>query len=114
MPGPVLHVGAVISCPHMGPVTPQSSNVRVQVSGMPVVTIADVFPVAGCPFQIPVGAGTKPQPCVRIQWTVPAARVQVNGTPVLLQLSTGIALSVEQIPQGPPLISGVQPRVIAT
>ena len=114
MPGPLLHVGAAITCSHMAPVTPQSSNVRVQVSGMPVLTMADAFPVALCPFQIPVGAGTKPQPCVRIQWTVPAARVQVNGAPVLLQLSTGVGLSVEQIPQGPPGVSAVQPRVIGT
>jgi len=112
MPGPVLHVGAVIQCSHLGPVTPQSSNIRVQVSGMPVVTMADVFPVAGCPFQVPVGAGTKPQPCVRIQWSVPAARVQVQGTPVLLQTSVGVGLSAEQIPQGPPVVSTVQPRVV--
>jgi hypothetical protein len=114
MPGPVLHVGAVITCPHLGTVTPQSSNVRVQVNGMPALTIADVFPVAGCPFQVPVGAGTKPQPCVRIQWSTPAARVQVNGVPVLLALSTGIGLSAEQIPGGPAVVSAVQPRVVAT
>jgi len=37
----------------------------------------------------------KPQPCIRVQWLVPAARVLVNGQPVLLQTSTGLCLSPE-------------------
>jgi hypothetical protein len=114
MPGPVLHVNAGVTCTHAGPVTAVSSNTRVLVNGMPAVTIADTFTVAGCPFQVPAPSGTKPQPCVRIQWTVPAARVQVNAQPVLVQTSTGVCLSVEQIPQGPPIVAAVQPRVIAT
>jgi uncharacterized Zn-binding protein involved in type VI secretion len=114
MPGPLLHVGAVFTCPHAAPGQVVSSNARVLVSGMPVATMADTYPITGCPFQVPVGAGTKPQPCVRVQWLVPAARVLVNGTPPILATSGGIALSVEQIPQGPPIVSTVQPRVVAT
>ena len=114
MPGPVLHVGAGITCTHAGPVIPATSNARVLVSGMPVVTFADTYPVAGCPFQVPAPSGTKPQPCVKIQWITPAARVLVMGQPVLTQVSAGIGQSIEQIPQGPPILSGVQPRVIAT
>jgi hypothetical protein len=108
---PLLHVGAGITCSHSGPVTPQTTNTRVLVSGMAVLTLNDVFTVAGCPFQVPVGAGTKPQPCVRIQWSAPATRVKVNGIPALLQTSTGLGQSAEQIPQGPPIVSGVQPKV---
>ncbi len=114
MPGPLYHVGAVATCPHAGQVSVVSSNARVLVSGQPVATIGDTYPIAGCPFQIPVGAGTKPQPCVRVQWLVPAARVLVNGQPPILQTSPGVCLSVEQIPQGPPIVSAVQPRVVAT
>jgi hypothetical protein len=114
MPGSLLHVGATVTCTHAAPVTAVTSNSRVLVNGMPVVTISDTFTVAGCPFQIPIPAGTKPQPCVRIQWTVPATRVFVNGQPVLLQVSTGICLSAEQIPQGAPIVSVVQPRVMGT
>jgi hypothetical protein len=84
----------------------------VLLGGQPAATIADLWTVAGCPFQIPVGAGTKPQPCVKIQWTAPAARVLINGTPALLAISPGIGQSVEQIPQGPAVVSVVQPRVI--
>ena len=110
MPGPLFHVGAVAMCPHAGQVTTISSNVRVLVSGMPVATIADTYVVAGCPFTLPP---PKPQPCVRVQWLVGAARVLVNGVPPITQASTGLALSVEGIPGGPPIIVQTQPRVSA-
>jgi len=114
MPGPALHVAAGISCPHGAPAQVAPGNPRVLVAGQPVATMADQYPVAGCPFQVPVGAGTKPQPCVRLQWTVPATRVLAGGSPVLIATSTGLALSAEQIPQGPPVVAAVQPRVVAT
>jgi len=113
MPSPILHVGAVISCPHAGQVLPVTANARVLVNGMPVLLVGDTFPVAGCAFQVPTPSGTKPQPCTGIQWTVPAARVLVNGQPVLGATSTGRCLSAEGIPQGPPMASGVEPRVMA-
>lgn len=114
MPGPLLYVGAVVSCSHAGPVTAQTGNSRVLVSGTPVVTAADAYPVSGCPFQVPVGAGTKPQPCARIQWTTPAARVLVNGQPAMLATSVGLGVSAEGIPQGPPTVAGFQTRAVAT
>src|SRR5574341_627744 len=111
MPGPLFHVGAAAQCPHIGPVQVVSTNARVKVSGMPVATLSDQFLVSGCPFTLPNG---KPQPCVRVQWLVPAARVQVMGQPVILQTSTGLCQSAEQIPQGPPLITSTQTRVVGT
>jgi hypothetical protein len=114
MPGPVYHVGAQGMCPHAGQLSTVSSNTRVLVGGQPAATFADVSTIAGCPFQVPVGAGTKPQPCVSVKWLVPATRVMVNGQPALLQTSTGLCLSAEQIPQGPPTITVNQTRVIAT
>lgn len=110
MPGPLVHVGAAIICTHAAPVTAITSNTRVLVSGMPVVTLADNYVVTGCPFTLPT-TPPKPQPCVRVQWLVPATRVLVNGQPVILQVSSGICLSVEQIPQGPPTVVSAQPRV---
>jgi len=109
MPGFVFHVGATALCPHGGQVQVISSNTRVLVNGMPVATVADQCLVAGCAFTV----GPKPQPCVRVQWLVPAARVLINGQPALLQTSTGLCLSPEQIPQGPPNIVATQPRVSA-
>ena len=70
--------------------------------------------VSGCPFQIPVGAGTKPQPCIKIQWIKPALRVKINGQPALLQDSSGLCQSAEQIPQGPPQVVVTQMRVKGT
>jgi len=111
MPGPLFHVGATAICPHAGQVTTIPTNPRVLVSGMPVATMGDAFTVAGCAFTIPVG---KPQPCVKVQWLVPAVRVLVNGQPVILQTSVGLCQSAEQIPQGPPTVVATQSRVIGT
>src|SRR3954451_5499765 len=111
MPGPLFHVGAATICPPAGQITTISSNSRVLVNGMPVATMADTSLVAGCAFTVPPG---KPQPCVKVQWLVPATRILVNGQPVLLQTSSGLCQSPEQIPQGPPTIVATQPRVIGT
>jgi uncharacterized Zn-binding protein involved in type VI secretion len=88
-----------------------STNTRVLVSGMPVATMGDLYLVAGCPFTVPP---RKPQPCVKVQWLVPTTRVLVNGQPAILQTSTGLCQSVEQIPQGAPIVIATQPRVIGT
>jgi hypothetical protein len=90
-------------------------NPRVLVGGFPVATTANVFAVTGCPFQIPFGVGTKPQPCVKLLWTMPASRVLVMGQPPILTTGVGPGLgqgqSVEQIPQGPPTVKQMQLRV---
>jgi hypothetical protein len=109
MPGPLYHVGTTGICPHGGQITTISSNARVLVSGMPVATFADISIVAGCAFTVPPG---KPQPCIKVQWLTPATRLLVMGQPALLQISTGLCLSPEQIPQGPPSIIVNQTRVI--
>jgi len=109
MPGLVLHVGATVNCPHTAPAQTVSSNTRVVVSGTPVATIADQTTVTGCPFVV----GTKPQPCVLVQWSVPSARVKVNGQPVLLSTSPGLCKSAEQIPQGLAIVGATQTRVVA-
>ena len=111
MPGPVVHAQAVGTCPHGGLLQVISSNTRVLVGGMQAATVADQFLVAGCVFTLP---GGKPQPCVRVQWTTPAARVLVNGAPVVLQTSVGVCVSAEGIPAGPPVLTTVQPRVLGT
>jgi hypothetical protein len=111
MPTPLFHVGASAICPHGGQVTVISVNTRVLVGGAAVATMADTCTVAGCAFTVPPGV---PQPCVRVQWLVPAARVLVMGQPALIQTSTGLCLSAEQIPQGPPTVVATQPRVLGT
>ena len=107
----LYHVGATAMCPHAGNVQVITSNTRVFVSQQPVATFADTYPIAGCPFTVP---GPKPQPCIKVQWLVPASRVFVNGQPVILKTSTGICQSAEQIPQGAPNVVMTQIRVKGT
>ncbi len=111
MPGFLMHVGATAICPHGGQVSTISANARVLVGGQPVATLSDTYLVAGCAFTVPPG---KPQPCVKVQWLVPAARVLVGGQPAVLQTSTGLCQSAEQIPQGSPGVVVTQLRARGT
>jgi len=110
MPGFLMHVGASAICPHGGQVSTISTNARVLVGGQPAATFGDTYLVAGCAFTV----SPKPQPCVKVQWLVPAARVLVGGQPAMLQTSTGLCQSAEQIPQGPPSVVATQVRVRGT
>lgn len=106
--GFLIDKNAVILCTHGGSTQIQTSNVRVKAGGGYVTTLNDLFTIAGCPFTVPA---PKPQPCVKIQWLVPSTRIKVNGSPVLLQNSTGICQSAEQVPQGAPNVLATQLRV---
>src|SRR6266851_7647063 len=104
MPGPILHLNAVVLCVHGGQAMPTVPVPRVLVSGQPVATIAAPYAVVGCPF-VPPAAG----PCVTGQWVVGATRVLAMGQPVAIQ--AGVAVCA---PTGTPLLPmTVQPRVIA-
>lgn len=115
MPGVLLPVGATVQCTHQAPVSSAPTQVRVLVSGQPVATTANLFTVAGCPFTLP---GPKPSPCIQVKWTQPATRILVNGVPALLQTPPGpgpaaaVGLSPEQAPQGAPIVTAMQTRVL--
>ncbi|RYD45545.1 MAG: hypothetical protein EOP63_00860 [Sphingomonadales bacterium] len=111
MPGPVLHTGASATCPHGGMLNIVAASPRVQVSGMPAAVLTDQGLVAGCAFTVPP---SKPQPCVTTRWMVGATRVIANGQPLLINPCVAICQSAEQIPGGPPIITGSQTRVFAT
>lgn len=117
MPGLLLHATAAMTCTHAAPATIVPTQARVLVSGQPVAVVGDMITVAGCPFQVPVGPGTKPQPCVTVKWVMVSARVTIMGKPALVQAGpgpgAGICQSAEQIPQGPPVVSALQARVTA-
>jgi hypothetical protein len=111
MPGFLLTVGSGVQCTHAAAATAQTGNTRVVVGTGPAVTASDKHTVAGCPFTIP---GPKPQPCVTITWAA-ATRVFINGQPAVVQVpgpGQGMCQSAEQIPQGPPIIAGIQTRVM--
>jgi len=118
MPGFLLHATASVTCFHAAGAMVVPSQVRVLVGGQPVATMSDKIAVVACPFQVPVGTATKPQPCVNIQWTMPSTRFLVGGKPAALVpalgIAPGICESVEKIPQGAPNVAAVQPRVIGS
>lgn len=109
MPGPVLHTGAIATCPHGGMLNIIAASPRVMVSGMNAAVLTDQGLVAGCVFTV----GPKPQPCVTTRWIVGATRVLANGQPLLINPCVAICQSAEQIPNGPPIITGSQTRVVA-
>lgn len=109
MPGPMLHQGAIVQCPHLVPAMLATTQPRVLVNGTQALLSSDMVTFAGCPFVV----GNKPQPCARAL-TIPAARVQVNGVPVVTSLGAGLCQSADQLPNGPAFVSMVQPRVVAT
>lgn len=94
MPGPLVHLGATVLCTHAGQATPLVVNPRVQVSGLPVVTLASPYVVAGCALTaVPL------PPCVSGQWVAGATRVFAAGVPVVLALSQSVCA-----PTGTPML----------
>jgi hypothetical protein len=96
MPGPLLHMGATVTCAHAGQAMPTMPNPRVLVSGQPTVTRAAPYVVAGCTLPTPPAANG---PCVTAQWVTSATRVMSLGVPLLLQDSQAICA-----PSGTPLL----------
>jgi len=118
MPGYLLHVGAVVTCTHSAPSATTPGGARVFTNGQPVATVANLWSVTGCPFQIPTPGGPVPSPCIRVQWATPATRILVGGSPALLQpglgSGAGLCLSALQAPQGPPMVNQMQLRAAGT
>lgn len=107
MPGPLLHLGATVTCSHAGQATPSAPYPRVLVSGQPIVTQPTPYVVAGCTFPPPNAANG---PCVTAQWVTGSVRILASGMPVLLMDSQAVCA-----PTGTPLIvAATQPRVIGT
>jgi hypothetical protein len=107
MPGFLLHVGIIGMCLHGGQLSEITSNMRVSVSNQKVVTVNDIFLIAGCLLS----GSVPPNPCITVKWVVPATRVFVSGQPVLLSDSVGLCQTATQAPQGPPTIVSTQLRV---
>jgi hypothetical protein len=109
----LLTTAASLSCPHGGSVSIVSANTKV-LAGAPLALATDTFTISGCPFQIPIGTGSVPHPCVTVHWLKPNLRTTVNGAPTLSQDSVGLCLAADQVPQGPVSVSQTQPLVSGT
>lgn len=106
MPGPLVHVGATVLCSHAGQAQPMAPNPRVLVNGLPTVTVASPYVVAGCALPPPPAANG---PCLTGQWLTGATRVLSNGLPLVLFDSLSICA-----PTGTPLVVILtQTRVMA-
>lgn len=108
MSGNTLNVNSTLQCPHGGSVQIISANVRVKVDGAYAALSTDQFIISGCPFQVPVGAGTVPSPCLTVHWVVTDMRVKVSGAFTLSRSSVGLCQSALQVPQGSAVIANTQ------
>ena len=95
-----LTVNSILLCPHGGSVQISTSNTKVKLNGAYIALATDQFSISGCPFQIPIGVGTKPSPCLTVQWVVVDLKNKVVGSQILNEESVGLCLSPEQAPQG--------------
>jgi len=104
----ILDAGTTITCPHGGRVTVAPRATRVSLAGKPPLLVDDTAVIAACPFV----AGA-PSPCLSVRWVMPATRVTVESSPVLLSSSIALCLNVANAPQGTALLTGFQTRVQA-
>ena len=95
-----------MQCPHGGMVQATPSQSKVALNGQPALLVSDTTLVSGCPFML----GTVPQPCLTVQWSASATKVQINGTAPLLSTSIGICQSAAGAPQGTVLIVSTQTK----
>jgi len=105
--GYLLDAGATITCPHAGTalVTPRAT--RVSLGGQPPLLVDDVVTISGCSFNV----SGSPSPCLQVQWQMPATRVTVESSAVLLDTSVGLCVNAASAPQGTAQVSGFQTRV---
>ena len=113
MPGDILNISSTVMCMHGGSAILTTANTKVMVDNVPALLESDVHSVAGCPFQIPIGTGTKPSPCIRIEWSAGSTKMQVNGAGVLVKSSIGKCYSPEGAMQGMANIANTQLKVSA-
>ncbi|MCW3097925.1 MAG: hypothetical protein JWL77_3543 [Chthonomonadaceae bacterium] len=105
--GHFLTTASVMMCPHGGTVTPICANTRVQSTGGFVLRQMDTFLIVGCAFNI-LGV---PHPCIQVQWIVSCLRNQAMQGQVLSDISVGLCVAPDGIPQGPVIITAPSPRV---
>lgn len=112
MATPVLTAASALLCPHGGTVSIVAKS-GATVSGVPVALDTDVFTISGCPFQIPVGVGTVPHPCVTVQWIDGPQGASASGGAVLTAESIGFCLAADSVPQGRVVVAATQAVVTA-
>ena len=105
--GDFLTSASILMCPHGGRVIATPAGDRVSFEGEAAVVATDTFEIVGCPFPPPPGPH---HPCVRVNWTDPAARSAAGSGPTLTTDSVGDCLASDQAVQGPVVIQATQTR----
>ena len=113
MPGNILTVNSTVLCLHGASAILTTANSKVMAEGALALLESDVHMVAGCPFQIPMGPGMKPSPCIKIEWSAGSTKFQINGVGVLVQSSVGKCYNAEGAVQGVANIVNTQMKVSA-
>jgi hypothetical protein len=109
MPGKVLTTAGTVQCPHGGQATLTTSNQKAGTLAGKILVEGDIHTVAGCAFMI----GTKPSPCLRIEWSAGAVSVKAGQKAVLVESSLGTCYSPEGAPQGMALVVQADAKVSA-
>lgn len=109
MPGKVLTTGSTVMCPHGGSASLSTANSKAKAASGKALLVSDTHTVSGCSFMI----GTKPSPCLKIEWAAGAAKVKAGGTAVLVDSSVGKCLSPENAPQGVATVAQAEAKVSA-
>jgi hypothetical protein len=105
----ILDAGATITCPHGGRVSVAPRATRVALAGKPPLLVDDTAVIAACPFNVS-GA---PSPCLSVRWVMPAMRVTVESSAVLLSSSIALCMNAASAPQGTASLADFQTRVQA-
>jgi hypothetical protein len=105
MPGFVVTSTATVTCTHQGKATPTVPASRVSIMGMPAITDAVPYAIAGCPL----ASGGAPF-CATGKFIVAATRVTSMGQALVIIGSTSTCAATGQ----PMLITATQTRVSAT
>lgn len=109
MAAALLTTASQLKCPHGGTVSIVSTNTRT-MAGAALALATDTFTIAGCPYQMPVGTGSVPHPCVKVEWTKTNEKTTVFGVSTLAEDSAGICLAADQAPQGPVSVVNTQAK----
>ena len=102
-----LTTASSLMCPHGATIMGTSTSPKVTLDGAPVLTEADSFQIAGCPFTLP---GGKPSPCLSIQWVKTDLKVQAGSARTLSEASVGLCLADTGAPQGTVMVASTQSK----
>lgn len=111
MSGYILTTMSQVMCTHGGTAVLTTANTMITIDHAPALLESDIHSVVGCPFTVPP---SKPQPCIRIEWTMGSTMCKRNGTGVLTQSSIGKCISAEGAVQGLAIILQTQVKAKAT